>query len=114
MNLQTVAQHVETDEIRLRVGSLGVDFAQGFAIGTPSAFADAVRDLATLAPVVTETTCEDVVLVDEAISAELQQELLAAGIELPEQSEDALSRMQRIIAGYDHTESTLYQRRLAR
>jgi diguanylate cyclase (GGDEF)-like protein len=113
MNLATVAQHVETPEIRLRVGALGVDFAQGFAIGRPAAFADAVRDLAALAPVDAGRTSEMMALKGEAISAELQQELLAAGIEVVDQNEDALSRMQKILAGYDHSESTLYQRKFA-
>jgi diguanylate cyclase (GGDEF)-like protein len=113
MNLVTVAQHVETEEIRLRVGSLGVDFAQGFAIGKPSTFADAIKDLAALAPVDGSRTSEMMALKGEAISVELQQELLAAGIEIADQNEDALSRMQKILAGYDHSESTLYQRKTA-
>jgi diguanylate cyclase (GGDEF)-like protein len=113
MNLATVAQHVETEEIRLRVGSLGVDFAQGFAIGRPAVFADAVKDLAALAPADGSRTSEHIALQGDAISAELQQELLAAGIEIADQNDDALSRMQKILAGYDHSESTLYQRKIA-
>ncbi len=45
MNLVTVAQYVETDEIRLRVAKLGVDYGQGFAIARPAPLADAIRDL---------------------------------------------------------------------
>ena len=37
MNLVTVAEYVETDEIRLRIATLGVDYGQGFAIARPSA-----------------------------------------------------------------------------
>ncbi|MEO8314952.1 MAG: EAL domain-containing protein [Pseudomonadota bacterium] len=114
MNLVTVAQHVETEEIRLRVGSLGVDFAQGFSIGRPAAFADAVQELATLAAVDGGHTGEVAAQGEDVVSAELQQELLAAGIELADQDEDALSRMQKVLAGYDHSESTLYQRKAAR
>ena len=40
MNLITVAEYVETDEIRLRVAQLGVDYGQGFAIARPVPFAD--------------------------------------------------------------------------
>jgi hypothetical protein len=90
-----------------------VDFAQGFAIGKPSTFADAIKDLAALTPVDSSRTSEMMALKGEAISAELQQELLAAGIEIADQNEDALSRMQKILAGYDHSESTLYQRKSA-
>jgi EAL domain len=114
MNLATVAQHVETEEIRLRVAGLGVDYCQGFAIGKPGPFGDAVHDLAALVAVDTGRTSEEIVLGGDDISAELQQELLAAGIELGEPDEDAISRMQKVIDGYDHSESTLYQRKLAR
>jgi len=35
MNITTVAEYVETDEIRARVRTLGVDYGQGFAIARP-------------------------------------------------------------------------------
>jgi diguanylate cyclase (GGDEF)-like protein len=35
MSIQTVAEYVETEEIRQRIGSIGVDFGQGFAIARP-------------------------------------------------------------------------------
>ena len=35
MSLTTVAEYVETDEIRTRITALGVDYGQGFAIGSP-------------------------------------------------------------------------------
>ncbi|MCC7462676.1 MAG: EAL domain-containing protein [Gammaproteobacteria bacterium] len=35
LNMTTVAEYVETEDIRTRVRSLGVDHAQGFAIGRP-------------------------------------------------------------------------------
>ena len=37
MSLTTVAEYVETDEIRTRITALGVDYGQGFAIGRPDA-----------------------------------------------------------------------------
>ncbi len=53
MGLATVAEHVETEEIRARVATLGVDYAEGFAIGRPEPFADALVQVslwATAAP----------------------------------------------------------------
>jgi EAL domain-containing protein (putative c-di-GMP-specific phosphodiesterase class I) len=35
MNITTVAEYVETEEIRARVRTLGVDYGQGFAIAKP-------------------------------------------------------------------------------
>ena len=35
MNIRVVAEHVETEAIFDRVRSMGVDFAQGFAVGHP-------------------------------------------------------------------------------
>jgi EAL domain-containing protein (putative c-di-GMP-specific phosphodiesterase class I) len=35
MSLITVAEYVETEEIRHRIAQLGVDYGQGFAIGRP-------------------------------------------------------------------------------
>jgi hypothetical protein len=46
MNLVTVAEYVETDEIRLRVSALGVDYAQGFAIARPVPLAETIAALA--------------------------------------------------------------------
>jgi diguanylate cyclase (GGDEF)-like protein len=45
MSLTTVAEYVETDEIRQRVGQLGVDYAQGFAIGRPTPLPDVLEQL---------------------------------------------------------------------
>jgi EAL domain-containing protein (putative c-di-GMP-specific phosphodiesterase class I) len=49
MSLTTVAEYVETEEIRARVATLGVDFAQGFALGRPEPFADVLAQLPMLA-----------------------------------------------------------------
>ena len=48
MELGTVAEYVETDEIRERVATLGVDYGQGFAIGRPRPLAEAVAQLREL------------------------------------------------------------------
>jgi len=45
MSLTTVAEYVETDEIRQRVAQLGVDYAQGFAIGRPTPLSDILEQL---------------------------------------------------------------------
>jgi EAL domain-containing protein (putative c-di-GMP-specific phosphodiesterase class I) len=46
MGMETVAEYVETDALRTRMASLGVDFGQGFAIGRPVPLADVLGDLA--------------------------------------------------------------------
>jgi len=46
MGMETVAEFVETDDLRMRMASLGVDFGQGFAIGKPVPLAEVLSDLA--------------------------------------------------------------------
>lgn len=45
MGIATVAEYVETDEIHQRLHSLGVDYAQGFAIGKPLPFQTLLDEL---------------------------------------------------------------------
>ena len=45
MQLKTVAEYVESDATRELVRKLGVDFAQGHAVGRPIPFADALNSL---------------------------------------------------------------------
>jgi diguanylate cyclase (GGDEF)-like protein len=45
MSLTTVAEYVETDEIRTRIEALGVDYGQGFAIAQPAPLADILAEL---------------------------------------------------------------------
>ena len=45
MCMETVAEYVETDEIRRRVAALGVDYGQGFCLGRPQPIVDVLRDL---------------------------------------------------------------------
>ncbi len=49
MNITTVAEYVETEEIRARVRSLGVDYGQGFAIARPVPVAEVLDVLPVLA-----------------------------------------------------------------
>lgn len=68
MGLATVAEYVETDEIRLRVASLGVDYGQGFSIGRPVPMSEVLSELPLVAaarPVVAPTVkpiVEDIAL----------------------------------------------------
>jgi diguanylate cyclase (GGDEF)-like protein len=45
MSLTTVAEYIETDEIRTRIEELGVDYGQGFAIAQPAPLADVLAEL---------------------------------------------------------------------
>lgn len=45
MGLATVAEYVETDEIRARIATLGVDYGQGFAIGRPMPMTQLLEEL---------------------------------------------------------------------
>ncbi len=45
MSITTVAEYVETEEIRERIAELGVDYGQGFAIGRPIALAELLAEL---------------------------------------------------------------------
>jgi diguanylate cyclase (GGDEF)-like protein len=45
MSLTTVAEYIETDEIRTRIESLGVDYGQGFAIARPTPLVDVLAEL---------------------------------------------------------------------
>ena len=63
MSLSTVAEYVETDEIRYRIAKLGVDYGQGFAIGKPVPIADVLEQLPLYAAV-TEAPFEASMLAD--------------------------------------------------
>ncbi len=45
MGITTVAEYVETDELRIRMTNLGVDYGQGFAIGKPQPLEDVLQEL---------------------------------------------------------------------
>lgn len=48
MSIVTVAEYVETEEIRNRVATLGVDYGQGFSIGRPIPLTDLLTELPLL------------------------------------------------------------------
>ncbi|HXQ64360.1 MAG TPA: bifunctional diguanylate cyclase/phosphodiesterase [Steroidobacteraceae bacterium] len=56
MGITTVAEFVETDELRIRMADLGVDYGQGFAIGKPVPLADVLQDLSLYELVATDAT----------------------------------------------------------
>jgi len=93
MKLTTVAEFVETDEIRLHVASLGVDYGQGFAIARPAPLQNTINEL----PQYEEAT--------------RRQQLDTAALG---PNDDTLRRIERILENYDHSESTLYQAPAAR
>jgi EAL domain-containing protein (putative c-di-GMP-specific phosphodiesterase class I) len=49
MSIATVGEYVETEEIRARIATLGVDYGQGFAIGRPLPLVDLLAELPLLA-----------------------------------------------------------------
>jgi diguanylate cyclase (GGDEF)-like protein len=49
MSIATVGEYVETEEIRARIATLGVDYGQGFAIGRPAPLVDLLSELPLLA-----------------------------------------------------------------
>jgi diguanylate cyclase (GGDEF)-like protein len=59
MNITTVAEYVETPEIRTRVRSLGVDYGQGFAIARPVPVAEVLDVLPVLAAAMPGANLDD-------------------------------------------------------
>ena len=49
MSIETVAEYVETEELRHRVAALGVDYGQGFAIGRPAPLQEVLAELPLIA-----------------------------------------------------------------
>jgi len=71
MGIGTVAEYVETEEIRARVASLGVDYGQGFAIGQPAPFVDLLSiELPLLASAAT-VDCTQEERLPEALAANM-------------------------------------------
>jgi diguanylate cyclase (GGDEF)-like protein len=69
MSLITVAEYVETDEIRHRIAQLGVDYGQGFAIGRPVPINDVLEQLPLYAAVANGTV-ENIVLSEAPLTAQ--------------------------------------------
>jgi EAL domain-containing protein (putative c-di-GMP-specific phosphodiesterase class I) len=65
MNITTVAEYVETEEIRTRVRMLGVDYGQGFASARPVP----VQEVLDVLPVLSAATPGTFLLDDSAANA---------------------------------------------
>ena len=46
MCMETIAEYVETDELRIRMADLGVDYGQGYAVGRPQPLRELLHELA--------------------------------------------------------------------
>jgi EAL domain-containing protein (putative c-di-GMP-specific phosphodiesterase class I) len=109
-NVATVAEGIETDEIRVRLAAMGVAYGQGFAIARPVPLVEAIRDLPTWVSVARQRHGHDLELgdADDTISAalqkQLQRELLAGGIDTSVLDEDVETAMQRLMGGVDDEE----------
>jgi len=68
MSLVTVAEYVETDEIRQRIAMLGVDYGQGFAIAQPVPIGDVLEQLPLYAAVASGPV-ENIILGETASTA---------------------------------------------
>ncbi len=63
MGITTVAEFVETDELRIRMANLGVDYGQGFAIGKPQPLEEILQELSLYELVAAGATSENEVIV---------------------------------------------------
>ena len=67
MSLATVAEYVETEEIRTRLATLGVDYGQGFAIGRPTPLVDLLTEIPLLVSADTTPTVLSAVVAERLI-----------------------------------------------
>ncbi len=63
MGITTVAEFVETDELRIRMTNLGVDYGQGFAIGKPQPLEEVLQELSLYELVSAGATTEEEVII---------------------------------------------------
>jgi EAL domain-containing protein (putative c-di-GMP-specific phosphodiesterase class I) len=59
MGITTVAEFVETDDLRIRMTNLGVDYGQGFAIGKPQPLEEVLQELSLYELVASGGTRDD-------------------------------------------------------
>src|SRR3984885_7471919 len=71
MGIATVAEYVETEEIRARGASLGGDYGQGFAIGQPAPFVDLLADELPLLAAAATVDCTTEERMPEALAANM-------------------------------------------
>ena len=117
MNLVTVAEYVETDEIRLRVATLGVDYGQGFAIARPVPMIETIAELpmyaqAKVFALPQPQGGEEIVMSGDDLNVDdLEGDDLNDDETLLDSNDETHRRLEIILGGHDHTESTLYQRK---
>ena len=80
MSIATVGEYVETEEIRARIATLGVDYGQGFAIGRPAPLADLLAELPLLASATTVTRSLIHLSSDSSLGSPLDESLSDTGI----------------------------------
>jgi diguanylate cyclase (GGDEF)-like protein len=112
MNLQTVAEYVETDAIRQRVARLGVDYGQGFAIARPAPLSKIIADLPAYIAGPQRQSSDDAIpeLIQDTITTKMPEDVFGDDFAV-ESDDDSQRRIERMLEGYDHSESTLYQRK---
>jgi diguanylate cyclase (GGDEF)-like protein len=76
MSIATVAEYVETEEIRGRVAALGVDYGQGFAIGRPALIEEVLAEIPVLAAAL-PVACARTAHVSELLELEPDGALMA-------------------------------------
>ena len=59
MGITTVAEFIETDELRIRMTQLGVDYGQGFAIGKPLPLEEVLQELSLYELVAADPALDD-------------------------------------------------------
>jgi len=59
MGMETVAEYVETDDLRTRMAALGVDYGQGFAIGRPVPVDEVLGNLALYQSMAAQESASD-------------------------------------------------------
>jgi diguanylate cyclase (GGDEF)-like protein len=67
MCMETIAEYVETDALRVRMADLGVDYGQGFAMGKSQPLEDLLRELAIYEATVSDWAGADDAVVDERV-----------------------------------------------
>jgi diguanylate cyclase (GGDEF)-like protein len=68
MSIATVAEYVETEEIRQRIAAIGVDYGQGFAIGHPVPITEVLAELPLLASALPPAEAVPVTCNDDSVA----------------------------------------------
>jgi diguanylate cyclase (GGDEF)-like protein len=67
MGMETIAEYVETDALRVRMAELGVDYGQGFAMGKARRLEDTLQELALFEATVSTPAASEPVQSDAAV-----------------------------------------------